>query len=477
MPKRPISPGWLPLQAGSARAVLTHELMLAGRLYLFVLARYLVAALIVAGAIVARFVVGVEDLRVGSLVAIAVFIATYNTVILRLNAGKGDRSAEPEVVRLRRMLLAASIVLDFLSLWVAAWFVGGARSPFVVFFLFHIVIASLFLSRRGAFASALMATAMVVALVAVEVTGLVPPPLPVGAVSDDAPLDPRYAVTLVVVYLGLFLVIVASQTHVAGALRESELEMQRRTEEARSVSGMRRDFLMVALHDVNAPVGAASLLLRNLQEGLCGPLAPAQRAQVARALVQLDSLERLVRDLRTLGELDTTDLDAHSTEVSLSFLVLGVVDEASDAARAKGLALAVEETSPPAIVYGVPRLLREAIANYVSNAIKYTPEGGSISCRVRSVNGWFRLEVTDTGVGISEQDRSRLFEEFVRVGQERPEVRTVRGTGLGLSIVRRIAVAHRGRVGVDSTRGAGSTFWMELPACTGDEEQAPSSKL
>ena len=477
MPKRPISPGWLPLQAGSTRAVLTHELMLAGRLFLFVLARYLVAALIVGGAIVARFVVGVEDLRVAPLVAIAVFIAAYNTVMFLLNAGKRDRSTDPEVMRLRRVLLSASIALDFVSLSVAAWFVGGARSPFVVFFLFHIVIASLFLSRRGAYASALMAAAMVVALVVLEVTGLLPPPLPKGAVSDGSPLGARYAVTLVVVYLGLFLLIVASQTHIAGALRESEREMQRRTEEARSVSGMRRDFLMVALHDVNAPVGAASLLLRNLQEGLCGPLEPAQRAQVGRALVQLDSLERLVRDLRTLGELDTTDLDAHSTEVSLSFLVLGVVDEHSDAARAKGLTLAVEESSPPAIVYGVPRLLREAIANYVSNAIKYTPEGGTISCRVRSVNGWFRLEVTDTGVGIAEQDRSRLFEEFVRVGQSKPEVRKVRGTGLGLSIVRRIAIAHRGRVGVDSTPGAGSTFWMELPACTGDEEQASSSKL
>ena len=123
------------------------------------------------------------------------------------------------------------------------------------------------------------------------------------------------------------------------------------------------------------------------------------------------------------------------------------------------------------MVFGVPRLLQESLTNYVDNAIKYTPAGGRITARVRSGESpaMFRVEVSDTGVGISREDQTRLFSEFTRLGRGHPAVKGVPGTGLGLSIVRRIVESHGGRVGVESEPGKGSTFWLELPACTGKE--------
>jgi two-component system phosphate regulon sensor histidine kinase PhoR len=187
---------------------------------------------------------------------------------------------------------------------------------------------------------------------------------------------------------------------------------------------------------------------------------------------RLAGMQQLVRDLRILGELETADLRAHSTEISLSFLLSSVMEDHADIGEEKGVKLTAEPSDLAAIVFGVPRLLQESIANYIDNAIKYTPRGGSVTARVRSAvePGWFRVEVSDSGVGISAEDKSRLFAEFARVGRGHPALKNVHGTGLGLSIVRRIVESHGGRVGVESEPGHGSTFWLELPPCTGRED-------
>ncbi len=479
MPNDSTTPDLGEPESSGPESLLTHNLLLGQRLHLHALARFAVAAAIALGALVGRHAVGIEELDVFPLVLLGVSVAAYNVAILVLIGHPRDPAQAVDRFQLRRLLLRASIVLDFVALTAAIWFVGGARSPFIAVYLFHIVIASILLTRRAALLAALLAAVMLGGLILVETTGLLPPRLPAGAVPDTGPLDHRYVVTILAVYIALFALIALSQTGLAEALRRAERRNRQRTVQLEKLSRMRRDFLHVALHDVSAPIGAAAMLLRNLRDGLCGELEPSQRDQVDRALAKLDGLDHLVKDLRILSELESADLRQHSTEISLSFLLREIVDEHADLAMGQGVSLVAEPADETAIVFGVPRLLREAIANYITNAIKYTPRGGSVIAMVRRADGAFRVAVRDNGVGISRRDQARLFEEFVRVGRSNPEVRRVPGTGLGLSIVRRIAEAHRGTVGVDSTPGRGSTFWIELPAATGaespDDEPPPEA--
>jgi two-component system phosphate regulon sensor histidine kinase PhoR len=101
------------------------------------------------------------------------------------------------------------------------------------------------------------------------------------------------------------------------------------------------------------------------------------------------------------------------------------------------------------------------LGNLIENAVKYTPEGGTVTVAAEAYDGFCRLTVTDTGIGIPETDLPRVFERFYRVDKARS--RQMEGTGLGLSIVKHLVQAHGGEVGVKSEVGKGSEFWFTIP--------------
>lgn len=445
--------------------VLAHDLMVGDRLRLYAYARYFVILLMLGAGLFAVDLMGVEGLSLGALLWLAAGMLVYNTVFLVLSfVGRDPEHSEAAVGRLKRQL-AESVLLDFLALTVAVWIVGGARSPLLGCYLFHLVVTAFLLPRRSALLTAALAIALLGSLVLGELAGIIPAQTPVGLINSSEPLSAEYALTVLGVYWTLFVLVSVSATGLVARLRAAERESQHKTLELARLSAMRRQFLLLALHNLNSPIAAATMLLRNLHSGMLGELSSGHKDQLERAMKRLDGMGEFLADLRKISELERADLHEHSTEVSLEFLLGLVFDEYRGQAEARRQTLTAMQGSQSGLVFGVPRLLRETLANYVTNAIKYTADGGEIVGRVVERGDRVRAEVTDNGVGIAPEDTERLFEEFVRVGRTNPAIKHVKGSGLGLALVKRIAEAHAGTVGVDSTPGAGSTFWIELPAC------------
>ena len=123
----------------------------------------------------------------------------------------------------------------------------------------------------------------------------------------------------------------------------------------------------------------------------------------------------------------------------------------------------------PQIIDGDPHRLAQVVENLVSNAIKFTPSGGSVAVRVERTDGAVALEVSDTGIGIEQQDLGRLFDRMYRADEA--ERRHIQGTGLGLTIVKAIVDAHEATIAVSSEPGVGTTFRVELPLRSAAEPQ------
>lgn len=219
---------------------------------------------------------------------------------------------------------------------------------------------------------------------------------------------------------------------------------------------LKSDFIAAVSHDLRSPLTAMRGFVTML--GLAGPLTARQQEYVEKIMGGIDQMTRMINDLLDLRRIE--EGVGQRALCRLRDVVRDVFQEMRPHAMARGLRMAAEIRGQ-GMVLGDAAWLRRAIANLVDNAIKYTPEGGSIRLGLEEREDTALVWVQDTGIGIAPADQLRIFEKFYRV--RRKETAHVKGTGLGLALVRSIVEWHGGRVWVESQLGRGSTFYIAIP--------------
>lgn len=236
--------------------------------------------------------------------------------------------------------------------------------------------------------------------------------------------------------------------------------------ELRRLEGMRRDFVANVSHELKTPLTAIRGMIETI---LDDPEMTAETRQrfLTRVEEQAQRLSVLVTDLLTLSRLESHAPRAERERLDLREVVAGTLARFKPLALSKSIELAAQQPESEQWVSGDEEELRQLVDNLVDNALKYTPEGGRVQLRLRSIapegadRAFARLEVADTGIGIAPRDRDRVFERFYRVDKARS--RELGGTGLGLAIVKHVALDMGGRVSLESIPGAGTTFRVDLP--------------
>jgi signal transduction histidine kinase len=241
---------------------------------------------------------------------------------------------------------------------------------------------------------------------------------------------------------------------------EFEEGMQRE----RATSDYRGQLIDALSHQLQNPVAAITGNLELLFDEV-EPGDPSERP--LRAIERATGrIQAMIQDLLALAKVNNPDRPLHEVEVDLAGLARDVADAVRAEAAAGDVKVMLDLAVEPILVRGDPGELEDLVANLVSNALKYSDPGGSVTAGVQRVvqggTAYVELTVTDEGIGIAEAERDRLFEEFFR--SESVEARTRPGTGLGLAVVDRVVRRHRGRIAVESELGEGTTFRVLLPA-------------
>lgn len=230
--------------------------------------------------------------------------------------------------------------------------------------------------------------------------------------------------------------------------------------ELRKLETMRRDFVANVSHELRTPV---SIISANVETLAGGALSDPVRSQEFLGAVQRNAerLSRLVNELLDLSRIEAGSYEVDLKPMTAEAPVGAVLDLLETRALGRGLTFEVQvEDDLEFVADG--RSLEHVLVNLVDNAIKYTPKGGIIGLEARRAEGSAIFEVWDTGPGVPESHRARLFERFYRVDPGRS--RDMGGTGLGLSIVKHLVEAMHGEVSMRAREGGGSVFWVKLPA-------------
>ncbi|HEX4680198.1 MAG TPA: HAMP domain-containing sensor histidine kinase [Gaiellaceae bacterium] len=247
------------------------------------------------------------------------------------------------------------------------------------------------------------------------------------------------------------------------ARREAEQAQQLlkfQNEQLVEIDRLKDEFVSSISHELRTPLTSIAGYVELLQEEEGDPQKLGHLAIVRR---NSERLLALFTDLLFAARLQYGRLELERSPVDMRNLVVQSVDSARPRAQAASVRLGVHVEDVPEII-GEPAKLAQLLDNLVSNAIKFTPSNGHVDVRLTSHPEMIRIEVSDTGIGIPDVERERLFERFFRA-QSALE-RQIQGTGLGLYISKAIVDAHDGRIGVTSTPGTGTTFVVELPVAT-----------
>jgi hypothetical protein len=251
-----------------------------------------------------------------------------------------------------------------------------------------------------------------------------------------------------------------SERKAAEAERERASRLMRKQNAMlREADRLKSELLSVVSHDLRTPLTSVIGYLELLGDEEAGPLSAEQESYLAAVRRGADRLLALVNDLLFIARADAGKLELDLADTDLAELardaVHALLPKAADSSIRLGL-LAEE----PAQARVDRARITELLENLLSNALKFTPAGGSVDVRVAPQKGAVVLEVADTGIGISSDDQRHLFERFFRSKR----TQAAPGVGLGLAIVKAIAQAHGGRVTVESCEHAGATFRVSLPA-------------
>ncbi len=241
---------------------------------------------------------------------------------------------------------------------------------------------------------------------------------------------------------------------------EKALERRMLQQAAEEAERDKERFVLTIYHQLKSPVGIIQGYIKNLLQGVPAD-EPDRIAVLHRCLKRAETLRELLEDLLSLNRLQSGKVEPKMEPINLGEVLREAAEGYKVRAQEKNVRLEANVAGDLPPVKGDKEQLAHLFGNLIDNALRYNRDGGAVELRAVPNNSEVRVQVSDTGIGISKEELPKIFDEFYRCQNE--QSRAVPGTGLGLSIVKMIVEAHAGRINIESELGKGTTFSVWLP--------------
>jgi signal transduction histidine kinase len=398
-------------------------------------------------------------LPTSKLYLLAVILLTYNFVLydlIRYFTWGGLRASHRTISN----IIVFQVAADLFILTAILHFSGGIENPFFLYFVFHMVLTSIFLSRLQSYIIATLAVFFFGGLILLEYMKVLPH-YPLAGFTDNGRYDNAKFVggTFFIFTTTLYLVVYMT-TSITKQLHKQQADSEQANILLQQKDKLKNEYVMRLTHDIKGHLAAIESCLDVVLHHLGDELSDRQRDLTERAyrrankcLSFVGALLRLTR-MKLSGQVDMRLF-------AIRNVIMDTLAAVEGRAKEKDINISYEIDDSIDEIYGEPVLLGEAIVNILFNAIRYTPAGGDVRLKVEDEGETVLITVSDTGIGLPKGDEEKIFEEFYRGANAREIERD--STGLGLSIVRQVVERHGGRVWARNNESGGSTFTFRIP--------------
>jgi signal transduction histidine kinase len=430
----------------------------AGRISWFIRLRWLAAIGVPLFAIIGHVVLGLR-IAIWSFVIVGASIALYNGVFLFLSRLKRSQG------KWGKKLARAQVATDIVALTFLMHIGGGIENPFISYYLFHTIIASILLPWQKVTQQVVFASVCIAAVAIAELTGFIPHHHIEGLWTVEVSSNWKFVLVALFAIITTLCVTALLAGSIAQRLHQREGQLARANDVLAEQDRIKSRYVMRVAHDLAEPAGMITSCLKVVTQGLAGTIPEKALDMVQRAQEKSEYLGHLIRDLLSLSRIKAAR-KVPKRQVDLSQVLKQVLEDLEPHVAEKNVT--VEQNLPADLptVYGNPDAIHELFGNLVANAIKYTFVQGLVQVSASNSGDNVLVKVQDNGIGIPPDAMPHVFEEFYRADNVKAE--SFVGTGLGLSIVKQILNVHAGEIWVESEQDKGTTFSFTLPTSEQD---------
>jgi signal transduction histidine kinase len=349
---------------------------------------------------------------------------------------------------------------DLFILTTILHFSGGIENPFFLYFVFHMVLTSIFLSRLQSYIVATLGVIFFGSLIWMEYGGVLPHYTLTGFASDTVYRNATYVGGTLAVFTTTLYLVVYMTTSISKQLRRQQGDVEQANTLLQQKDYLMNEYVLRLTHDIRGHLAAIESCLDVVLHHMGGKLDDKQRDLAERAYRRANKGMAFVNMLLRLTRMKLTGrIEMH--EFPMRNVVMDTLAAVESRAKDKSIEVSYKIDDRVDEVYGEPVLIGEAITNLLFNATQYTGERGKVHLEVKDESETMLVSVRDNGIGIPAGEEEKIFEEFYRADNARSVERD--STGLGLSIVRQVVERHHGQVWAQNNTSGGSTFSFRIP--------------
>jgi len=359
-----------------------------------------------------------------------------------------------------KYLINIQISADFILLTVMLHYSGGIENPFIIYYIFHMIMASIILSSRESFIQVTFALMLIGLLTILEYSGLLPHYSLNGFVSHELYRSELYLIGTGVIFITTSYLVGYIANRLAKQSREHEQAYLKANQELERKDAVKNEYVLRITHDIKAHLAAIQSCMSVVVNKSGNSDMNNYGEFIDRTYNRIKILTRFIQDLLYITRLKLHD-KIRIEEFSVRNSIQKIADHVINRAKEKSVDIKVDIEESMDKISAIRVSFEELVTNLLFNAINYSREKSEVNLNVRKTKKGILVEIIDQGIGIPSKDQEFIFDEFYRASNAKSI--SSDGTGLGLSIASQIVHSHGGKIWVESEEGIGSKFSFILP--------------